>query len=218
MSDDEMQDVVMSSDSDDDSSTFHGGSTIANKHVFIGKRGRMRGQYEVLKHSLADTPSAPDDDGLGKWEGMAQIGGGGYGKALVFARFDQNDKIRDRMIVKEVAFTRKTWWDPTQWVPRDPPKGWRDLDSAIDRHTNIEYHVHKRLDDGGTDLFPALRGQSNIDKKNWRWRIYSEWCPLSTITDVIRDYVREARRARIESDAGLTTRGYTDGWGELIPE
>lgn len=154
---------------------------------FAGVQAVRWGAQDADQMMLDDAPHRTDND-AGEWTGVKKIGSGGFGTAMLFCRYDNLGAIHDRMVVKEQAFTRSQWYDPTQWIGTAPQNGHRDFDERIEREDHMEHHAHRRLAGVGTDLFPGLRGSSGVDHANWRFRIYNEWCPLGTLSDLIKYY------------------------------
>ncbi|CAK3948087.1 Serine threonine dual specificity kinase, catalytic domain [Lecanosticta acicola] len=109
--------------------------------------------HKVTAHLFKDLavklgiPHDASSTATGEWQGVRPLGVGGQGSTGLFIRVDQNNNVRERLVVKEsVVMSPGAWYFPLSWAPRTYHRlGYRDYHAAIDFSEASETYIHRIL-------------------------------------------------------------------------
>ena len=143
----------------------------------------------ALDNSFAQQLPLNNQYGMNSWVGLAPVGEGGYGVCALFGRFGtQGGALLDRMVVKETWCNGTTWHDPVQWTGAANAQGRRDFCAGIQHIEHMENAVHSKLHARNPSTICGFRGGSVPHPFRWNFRTYLEFCPHSTLGDIINFY------------------------------
>ncbi|GAB7366802.1 hypothetical protein MBLNU230_g0754t1 [Neophaeotheca triangularis] len=112
------------------------------------------------------------------WYFEGSLGSGGMGNAGLWITLDQNGRIADRCVVKDIHQNEKEWERPSNWVGEvgDRP---------------MEYHAHKKIEEAAEradlDQIVKVFGYGVYPDRRML-RIYTEHCVQGDLTGVINLY------------------------------
>lgn len=131
--------------------------------------------------------------GNGNWVGLRTLGHGGFGILGLWGFIDANhNRLRHRVVYKEVQCEASSWYDPLAWTGARDANGDRDYDAAMVHTEHVETGLHRRMRTNRPASVVGLRGQ-HVDAARWRYQVLLDYCPYGDLNDIIRVYQDNTR-------------------------
>ncbi|KAK4626167.1 hypothetical protein CLAFUW4_04244 [Fulvia fulva] len=131
----------------------------------------------------------------GPWHGIECLGSGGSGQAVLYARFDAANAIRERLVVKKVQCAASDWYTPMKWPGPTDGNDDRNYNAGMNHSQSMETLIHRKLSRRRCNALLEYIGHSPVEQKHWRYRLFTQYADQGALDEVIsyyRQHVREA--------------------------